>query len=64
MTMRLLLSHETGAFGVQRDVFQALYHTCHNTFSGRRTFTWLETHVPSKRSDFKRTQLVLLGVYP
>ena len=64
MTRRLFVTHKTGALGVQRDIFKALYHTCHNIFSQRRTVSRLETHVPSKRSGFKRTQVVLLGVYP
>lgn len=64
MTRRLFLSRKTGALGVQRDVFEALYHTCHNSFSQQRTVSRLETDVPSRRSGFKRTQVVLLGAHP
>ena len=63
ITRRLFVTHETGAFGVRRDVSKALYHTCHNMFSQRRTVIWLETYVPSNGSSFERTHLVLLGVY-
>ena len=49
MTGRLFVTHETGALGVQRDLFKALYYTCHNIFSQRRTVSRLET--TSHQSD-------------
>ena len=62
MTARSFVTHDTGVLGIQRDILKALYYTCH-IFSQRRTVSRLETHVPSKRSGFKRTQVVVLGVY-
>ena len=42
ITRRLFVTHEIVAFGVRRDVFKALYHTCHNIFSQRRTVSWIK----------------------
>ncbi len=64
MMGRLFLLHGTGALGVRRDVFEALYYTHHKAHSQQRTVSRLETHVTSKPSGFQVGSASVVGGIP